>query len=159
MNTNFFATHIKILSPPSNTRKPCMTEEDFYAIFLVLTCMTGMLWIASNMQEDPTTVLSWTPYRASVRRWLSRCKTGETVTDRDVECVICMDGTSDLALECGHAFHRRCVEEWLCGDYLRGCPVCRELPAEVILGGAVNARVTSNRFSWWGNMDHPSALV
>ena len=44
----------------------------------------------------------------------------------DEECPICMDGYSDksgVQVKCGHIFHRKCIKEWLEGDYR--CPVCR----------------------------------
>jgi hypothetical protein len=44
-------------------------------------------------------------------------------------CSICTeDMKSDECLAflpCGHAFHRACIEQWLCGNQ-QTCPVCRE---------------------------------
>ena len=46
------------------------------------------------------------------------------------ECCICLDPTSGcnskeqevVGLKCGHAFHRRCITEWL--RVRRACPLC-----------------------------------
>lgn len=44
-----------------------------------------------------------------------------------VECTICMDlvteQTDILALKCGHAFHKRCIRQWM--RTARTCPKCR----------------------------------
>ncbi|KAF0684786.1 Aste57867_23301 [Aphanomyces stellatus] len=48
---------------------------------------------------------------------------------RNLACTVCMevlhDGHDTLLLECGHAFHRRCIYNWL-GDHST-CPICRRL--------------------------------
>lgn len=55
------------------------------------------------------------------------CGVHQRAALRQVECAICMApvrGATLKRLECGHAFHRRCVRKW----FLRGsltCPMCR----------------------------------
>ena len=49
------------------------------------------------------------------------------------ECIICYEPLSTSTtstLECGHAFHASCVEEWLDKD--GRCPVCRHQIREVV---------------------------
>lgn len=48
------------------------------------------------------------------------------------DCSICLEdfksGCMLLGLPCGHCYHQRCIEEWLCGGNSSGhycCPVCR----------------------------------
>ncbi|RHY07153.1 hypothetical protein DYB25_007206 [Aphanomyces astaci] len=52
--------------------------------------------------------------------------------DHHIACAVCMDDLTGrdhhpdtLELECGHAFHRRCIYGWL-GDHTT-CPICRRL--------------------------------
>ena len=41
-------------------------------------------------------------------------------------CTICLDeadGSSDVTTQCGHTFHRDCLQSWL--DVGSNCPVCK----------------------------------
>ena len=41
-------------------------------------------------------------------------------------CTICLDeadGSSDVTTQCGHTFHRDCLQSWL--DVGSSCPVCK----------------------------------
>ena len=44
-------------------------------------------------------------------------------------CTVCLEMCTDSVLECGHAFHWRCVAPWLVSEYRRikrsTCPICR----------------------------------
>ena len=48
--------------------------------------------------------------------------------DAEPECSICMDdlnkGDAMGQLECGHAFHKQCIVDWLEGN--ASCPMCRK---------------------------------
>ncbi|XP_037923113.1 E3 ubiquitin-protein ligase RHA2B-like [Hermetia illucens] len=47
--------------------------------------------------------------------------------DNSRECTICISNiTSDLTyLDCGHAFHRRCIRKWL--NTSDTCPNCKQI--------------------------------
>ncbi len=56
--------------------------------------------------------------------------------ENEALCGICLCGTNEVAagacyeLECGHAFHTRCIVNWFRRKSSRGaCPVCRSTPS------------------------------
>lgn len=66
--------------------------------------------------------------------WARLCRTSSAMCKRvkktDCSCCICMDDIKRrFILPCGHAFHRKCVHQWL--HEKNECPVCRKSVLEV----------------------------
>lgn len=48
-----------------------------------------------------------------------------TRTRKRIRCTICLQCKySKIKLECGHIFHRKCIDEW--ARWKKNCPVCAE---------------------------------
>jgi hypothetical protein len=51
----------------------------------------------------------------------------KTINDTEIQCVICLDnfviGQYKKNLCCGHVFHKKCIDLWLCDNDT--CPTCR----------------------------------
>ena len=47
------------------------------------------------------------------------------------KCIICLDtfkcGYYKRELECGHTFHKKCIDKWFRFEKSPSCPVCREI--------------------------------
>lgn len=73
--------------------------------------------IHQNRVDGKTTLLSYSEARDQNR------------VEEDAECIVCFAefGPSDTLryLPCGHCFHQKCIDGWLCGKPTRNkCPVC-----------------------------------
>ena len=58
-------------------------------------------------------------------------KRGVAAEEEEGECAICLEslGSGVEILECGHRFHKACVDELIKRDVQQACPLCRvELP-------------------------------
>ena len=59
-------------------------------------------------------------------------KRGVAAEEEEGECAICLEslGSGVEILECGHRFHKACVDELIKRDVQQACPLCRvQLPA------------------------------
>ena len=47
-----------------------------------------------------------------------------TRTRKRIRCVVCQTSKhSKIKVSCGHIFHRKCIDEWLC--WKQECPICK----------------------------------
>lgn len=83
-------------------------------------------------------------YSRRIRELLEKLPNNIMKDENQLECTICLQNmwTNDInsiktkkvsenaikSLPCGHIFHLKCIEQWLCKSPINTCPQCRKSP-------------------------------
>lgn len=61
---------------------------------------------------------------------------------KKTECSICLcQPDKPRVLECGHAFHSRCIKRWVYASGAAVCPLCRQACYEILQSASLSRKV------------------
>lgn len=103
----------------------------FIYIFIICFCCKIIQYIINKLQMDINIHNVEDRYDSIPTIQTPRLKYTKSEADDD-ECTICLekhDSSSFVVLECGHMFHKKCIEKWASERYRSFqtiiCPLCK----------------------------------
>lgn len=104
-------------------------DEVWYRSWLSLVLLWAGMWCSWCVRHKVLLLLQTYAFAGPVTPEVLAQILVEEPVQPEAECSICLEGEEEeemqrwRALRCGHAFHERCLLEWL--QRARRCPLCR----------------------------------